>query len=65
LTGSPISRMAFSTCSFASIFVRILLVLGKLILFSQFGLLFRRHRSDIGFPSWAEVDMPTPEAAYQ
>ena len=42
-----------------------LLILGKLILFSQFGLLFRRHRSDIGFPSWAEVDMPTPEAAYQ
>ena len=65
LTGSPISRMAFSTCSFASIFSVVYWYLGKLILFSQLGLLFRRHRGDVGLPAWAEVDMPTPEAAYQ
>ena len=36
-----------------------------MVLFTQFGLLLVGTRGEIGFPTRAEVDMPTPEAAKQ
>ena len=37
------------------------MILGELIFFSQFGLLFRRYGGDIGLPAWTEIDVPAPE----
>ena len=41
----------------------IILILGEVILFPQLSFLFLALGSEVAFPAWTEVNVPTPELA--
>ena len=45
--------------------IQCLLILRELVLFPQLRLLFFVQTGEICLPTWAEIDVPTPEAAHQ
>ena len=45
--------------------IQCLLILRELVLFPQLRLLFFVQTGEICLPPWAEIDVPTPEAAHQ
>jgi hypothetical protein len=45
--------------------IQCLLILRELVLFPQLRLLFFVQTGEICLPTWAEIDVPTPEAAHK